>query len=389
MNLLSECPTVQSWKRFLTEALPGDIREKLAQHLDACSRCQAAVERQCRGTATWLEVAKRWRHGSPALAPAPDKPAQNGAKPAKPSIFHRRQKQGVQLMIVYTCPRCQTTHSAPQDQAGSKHECPCGQRLQIPESLSNPQANKTVLGTRVPEKKTILAAESPKPASPGTERRARFSPAVLVSGGLVLGVLLAGAVFLLARSGGNPVGSGPLNPGQSQGQPAPALASSGSVPPKPANSGPSQQQFGQQPREQQQREASGRDARQIREQIEKRAKIDALEAMRKARPDRLISEFTVKDLAVIEKTGTAEYSFEFGPGAFEFGPGTKAPTIPTWNLEEDKWYVAKMVVTIKSDVVGYGNITTHIVELVYDPDGQYEGLKSVKDITNFGITIPK
>jgi hypothetical protein len=103
------------------------------------------------------------------------------------------------------------------------------------------------------------------------------------------------------------------------------------------------------------------DTRQVREQIEKRARIDALDEMRRCQPDRLISELTVKELAVVQ---------------------------------DNSQYLAKLIVTIKSEIVviaTVANTSTHRLELSYGSEGQYIGLKSVEDITTFGInvTIPK
>jgi hypothetical protein len=48
-------------------------------------------------------------------------------------------------MIHFWCPRCNTLHESPEQNAGQKLNCSsCGQRLQVPEPL--PPLNKTVLG---------------------------------------------------------------------------------------------------------------------------------------------------------------------------------------------------------------------------------------------------
>lgn len=97
------------------------------------------------------------------------------------------------------------------------------------------------------------------------------------------------------------------------------------------------------------------DPRLVREQIEKQAKIDALDEMRKRQPDRLISTFSVEDL-VIEQNGST--------------------------------YLAKMVAKIKSDVVVGANTTTHRLDLMYGDNGQYLGVKRIEDVTTFGPTSP-
>ena len=136
---------MESWKRFLAESLSGNVRANLAQHLDTCARCQATVDRLCKGSATWLEVAKRWRQGPPG--PSPATPDNRTDKSEKPSVLNPVPHQGRPAMIAYACPRCSTILRAQQDQAGSKHDCPsCGQRLQVPL-----QVKKTVLGEQVPE----------------------------------------------------------------------------------------------------------------------------------------------------------------------------------------------------------------------------------------------
>src|SRR5262245_31370472 len=48
-------------------------------------------------------------------------------------------------MISFRCPRCNSLLQAPETAAGTKFNCSCGQRLQVPEPPL-PPLNKTVLG---------------------------------------------------------------------------------------------------------------------------------------------------------------------------------------------------------------------------------------------------
>lgn len=159
------------------------------------------------------------------------------------------------------------------------------------------------------------ASVPPKPAAPSQPSSNRTAVVILASGGAVILVgIVVGAVLLVMSRGEDDKRVRPDPP-----------------------------------------EVKKADPRLVREQIEKRAKIDALDEMRKRQPDRLISSFSVEDL-VVEQNGSG--------------------------------YLARMVGKIKSDVVVGANTTTHRLDLMYGEDGQYLGVKSIEDVNTFGPTSP-
>lgn len=69
-------------------------------------------------------------------------------------------------MIRFLCPTCKSVLQSPGQTAGDKVACPkCGQRVLVPNPVKPAAANKTVLGTALPESNSPVAANSTVPDS--------------------------------------------------------------------------------------------------------------------------------------------------------------------------------------------------------------------------------
>lgn len=130
------------------------------------------------------------------------------------------------MTIVYTCPRCKTMLRAPEEMAGTKHECSsCGQRLQIPPRPAGPPLNKTVLAKPVETHKTILATEQPPspPALPKSTVLSQRSPTpftkwLIVAAGSGTVLILALSVIMVSWFANGPAGSTPHGDLSAKGQ---------------------------------------------------------------------------------------------------------------------------------------------------------------------------